>query len=185
MRQAIRAFPGPGAFSAVDAAVLVALFEEAGEARVLLTRRSSRLRRHTGEVAFPGGRLDEGEDAVAAALREAREEVGLDPGSVEVLAQLTPRPTASSTVRVVPVLSALRARPELHTSTAEVERAFDVALSELMAAGVYREERWDRADDVDHPMHFFDLGDELVWGVTARILYEVLSLVHGSGRPSA
>src|SRR5690242_16816243 len=67
----------------LPAAVLVALFEDADEAHVVLTRRSSNLRAHTGEVSFPGGRLDPGEEPVSAALREATEEVGLDPNNAE------------------------------------------------------------------------------------------------------
>ena len=63
----------------VNAGVLAALFEEEGEARLILTRRSSGLRTHKGEVSFPGGRLNEGEDPAAAALREAHEEIALDP----------------------------------------------------------------------------------------------------------
>src|SRR5271163_3100227 len=77
------------------AAVLVALFEEEGEGRVVLTVRSDQLRSHTGEVAFPGGRIEAGESVVEAALREADEEVGLDPAAVTVIGQLTPRPTIS------------------------------------------------------------------------------------------
>src|SRR3982751_1666988 len=76
--------PGPPR----PAAVLVALFEEDGEVRVILTRRAAHLRSHTGEVSFPGGRIDPGEEAVAAALREAAEEVGLEPATVQIVGQL-------------------------------------------------------------------------------------------------
>src|SRR3954452_4179112 len=84
--------PGPPR----PAAVLIPLFEEDGEARVILTRRAAHLRHHTGEVSFPGGRLDEGEEALVAALREASEEIGLDPAQVEILGQLAPLTTWSS-----------------------------------------------------------------------------------------
>ena len=85
-------FPDPGA----PAAVLVPLFERDGETRVVLTRRAAHLRTHTGEVSFPGGRLDSGESPEAGALREAAEEVGLDPAQVEVVGRLTPLATFSS-----------------------------------------------------------------------------------------
>ena len=78
---------GGGAATArdVNAGVLVVLFEEAGEARLILTRRSTSMRTHRGEVSFPGGRIDPGEDAMAAALREAYEEIALDPAPVTVV----------------------------------------------------------------------------------------------------
>ena len=124
------------------AAVLVPLFEEAGEARVVLTVRSSHLRSHRGEVAFPGGRLEDGEDEVAAALREASEEIGLDPATVTVVGQLTTRTTAVSYSTMTPVVATLPGRPQLDAHPAEVDRIFDVALSDLLADGVFHEELW-------------------------------------------
>jgi 8-oxo-dGTP pyrophosphatase MutT (NUDIX family) len=163
-----------------DAGVLVPLFEEAGETRVILTRRGAHLRSHTGQVAFPGGRLEQGEDAVAGALREAHEEVGLDPGDVEVLGQLAPLATVSSGSRITPFVGALARRPRLSPNPAEVARIFDVSLAELATDEVYREERWDLPGQDDRPMHFFELEDETVWGATARILTELLELVVGA-----
>ncbi|MGH9067394.1 MAG: NUDIX hydrolase, partial [Acidimicrobiales bacterium] len=158
-------------------AVLVALFEEAGEARVLLTRRSSRLRTHTGEVAFPGGGLDPGESPERAALREAHEEIGLDPAGVRVVGGLTPLTTVSSAAAITPVVGLLSARPVLHPNPAEVDRAFDVALAELAADAVYEEERWDLPEGPERPVHFFYLDGETVWGATARVLRELVDLV--------
>lgn len=181
VREALGAWPGhgePGSpEGAVPAAVLVALFEEDGEARVVLTRRSSRLRSHTGQVSFPGGRLNAGESALDAALREAAEEVGIDPAAVEVVGHLTALSTVSSSTWMTPFVGALAARPVLRPNPAEVERAFDVALAELMADGVYREERWSVDGEVDHPIHFFELDGELIWGATAHVLYELLRAV--------
>src|SRR3954454_19434603 len=99
--------PGPPR----PAAVLVPLFEEDGETRVILTRRAAHLRSHTGEVSFPGGRLEPGEGALAGALREAHEEIGLDPGEVEVLGQLAPLATVSSGSRITPFVGAVARRP--------------------------------------------------------------------------
>ncbi len=137
-RVAFDGFPDTGA----PAAVLVALFEEAGEARVVLTRRAANLRTHTGEVSFPGGRLDQGETTESAAVREAREEIGLDPTSVELVGTLPVLSTMSSSATITPVLGLLPARPALVASPGEVERVFDVALAELVSDGVFREERW-------------------------------------------
>ena len=164
-----------------EAGVLVPLFEEAGETRVILTRRAAHLRSHTGQVAFPGGRLEPGEDAVAGALREAHEEIGLDPGKVEVLGQLAPLATVSSGSRITPFVGAVGRRPRLSPSPAEVARIFDVSLAELVTDEVYREERWDLPGQDDRPMHFFEVEDETIWGATARILTELLELVVGAG----
>ncbi|HZN14182.1 MAG TPA: CoA pyrophosphatase [Acidimicrobiales bacterium] len=160
-----------------QAAVLAALFEEDGEARVILTRRAAHLRSHTGEVSFPGGRLDEGEDALAAALRESAEEVGLEPSSVDIIGELSPLATVGSRSAITPFVGVLAARPDLVANPAEVELAFDVSLAELMNDGVFREERWRWAGIEDRPMYFFDLPDDTIWGATARMLYELLELV--------
>jgi 8-oxo-dGTP pyrophosphatase MutT (NUDIX family) len=174
------------------AAVLVALFEEAGDTRVILTLRSDRLRSHQGEVAFPGGRLDVGEDIVAAALREAFEEVSLDPGLVDVVGKLTPMPTRSSNTVMTPVVATLKGRPPLRANPGEVERVFDVALSELVADGAFHEEWWsvrDRPSEPrppgEFPVWFFEVAGETVWGATARTLVELLCLVLGVSRPES
>jgi 8-oxo-dGTP pyrophosphatase MutT (NUDIX family) len=166
------------------AAVLVALFEEEGEARVLLTRRSEDLRTHRGQVSFPGGRLDHGESALDAALREAHEEVGLDPGAVEVVGWLHPLYTANAAL-VLPVVGVLAARPVLRPNPEEVARAFDVALAELTADGVYRSDRWDPYApwSAEPPqlreLWYFDVEGERVWGATARMLHELALLALG------
>jgi len=164
-------------FRGDPAAVLVPLFEEDRQARVILTRRSSRLRSHTGEVAFPGGRLEPGEAPLAAALREAGEEVGLVAEDVEILGQLEPLATMSSRSGITPFVGVLPGRPALTPNPHEVEHAFDVALVELMDERVYREERWDTPWAEDRPVHFFDLPHDIVWGATARILHQLLELV--------
>jgi len=174
---------------AVSSAVLVALFEEAGEARVVLTRRSSALRSHRGEVSFPGGRTEPGEGPVAAALRESQEEVGLDPGLVEVVGWLHPLLTFSSGSLVVPVVGVLAERPVLVPNPGEVERAFDAALAEFVADGVFTEERWSipgrpgSGEDGSFPLWFFAVAGETVWGATARMLMELLALVVGVELP--
>ncbi len=161
------------------AGVLVPLFDEAGEARVVLTRRAAHLRLHTGEVAFPGGRLEAGEKPMAGALREANEEIGLEPAEVEVVGELAPLMTVSSGSRISPFVGVLRGRPRLAPNPAEVARIFDVSLAELASDGTYREERWDLPGHEDRAMHFFELDEETIWGATARILTELLELVMG------
>ncbi len=173
----------PGA----PAAVLVPLFEDDGETRVVLTRRAAHLRTHTGEVSFPGGRLDAGESPEAGALREAAEEVGLDSVQVEVLGRLTPLATFSSGATITPVVGILPGPPRLVANPHEVEHVFDVALADLAADGVFREERWvvpgrtlsvaESGEDGSFPVWFFELPHDTVWGATARMLVELLRLV--------
>jgi 8-oxo-dGTP pyrophosphatase MutT (NUDIX family) len=165
--------------------VLVPLFEEDGETRVVLTVRSNQLRSHQGEVALPGGRLDAGEGVVEAALREAAEEVSLDPSVVTVIGELTALPTVASNTVMTPVVAVLDHRPTLRASPAEVDRIFDVSLRELVAEGAFHEEWWTVPDRVDRsgfpvgefPVWFFDVADETVWGATARTLMELICLV--------
>jgi 8-oxo-dGTP pyrophosphatase MutT (NUDIX family) len=167
-----------------QAAVLVALFEEDGETRVVLTRRASTLRSHTGEVSFPGGQADPGEGLVEAALREAWEEIALPPSSVEVIAALGTLRTISSSALITPFVGVLARRPTLSASPVEVARLFDVSLAELLVDGVHHSEIWQR-DDFEIELQFFDLPGDIVWGATARVLTELLSRLTGVAFPLA
>lgn len=182
-RVAFDGFPDPGA----PAAVLVPLFEADGETRVVLTRRAAHLRTHTGEVSFPGGRLDPGEEPESGALREAAEEVGIEPAAVELIGRLTSLSTFSSHSIITPVVGVLAPPFRVVPNPEEVAHVFDVALAELTADGVFREERWrvpgrpwptaDPGGDGSFPVWFFELPDDTVWGATARMLVELLRLV--------
>jgi 8-oxo-dGTP pyrophosphatase MutT (NUDIX family) len=174
----------PAPLREVNAGVLAALFEEDGETRLVLTRRSTGLRTHQGQVSFPGGRLDEGEDAVAAALREAFEEVDLDPSLVTAVGWLHPVMTMVSASYILPVLGTLEVRPHLVANPSEVERIFDVSLAELADPAIFHEERWRipgrviaGSEDNSFPVWFFEVSGELIWGATARMLYELLIVV--------
>ena len=172
------------AMPGINAAVLAVLFEEVGETRLILTRRSSGLRTHKGEVSFPGGRLDAGEGPAEAALREAHEEVGLDPAAVTTVGWIQPVMTMVSASLILPVVATVAERPHLVVSLAEVERAFDVSLAELAGPGVFHEERWripgrsiPGTDDDAFAVRFFEVAGEMIWGATARMLYELLTIV--------
>jgi 8-oxo-dGTP pyrophosphatase MutT (NUDIX family) len=175
-RVTVDGIPDPGA----PAAVLVPLFEEDGEARVVLTRRAAHLRSHRGEVSFPGGRLDPGETPEVGALREAAEEVGLDATGIDLVGELTKLGTVSSGTTITPVVGLLPARPALAANPTEVEHVFDVSLAALADPGLFREERWAIPGRGDaFPVWFFELPDDTVWGATARMLVELLRLVLG------
>lgn len=163
-----------------QAAVLVPILDgDHGRLSVLLTRRTMQLRDHAGQISFPGGRAEpEDENAVATALREAHEEVGLAGGAVEVLGQL-PRLRTISAYDVTPVVGWLAQRQPLRLQAVEVEEAFEVPLAFLMNPANHR---WhERVLGPDEPgagmrrrwisMEFQrDNQRYLIWGATAAIL---------------
>ena len=159
------------------AAVLVLLADGPRGAEVLLTRRPWHMRTHKGEVTFPGGRLDPGETYEQAALREAWEEVGLPPESVTVAGRLHPVRPLINNNWIMPVLGHIPAPVELVGHAAEVDRVFWVPLHDFTLPGTYREEYWDIGFGA-HPISFYDLEDETVWGLTGRILKWLLEVVY-------
>src|ERR1700722_5914571 len=173
-------------------AVLVALFEEDGETHLVLTRRSFSMREHRGEIALPGGRSDAEETPTETALREAREEVGINEASVRVVGWLSPIVTLALGSAIWPVIGFLNERPEMVTDPAEVDRAFTVSLADLLMEGTFLEERWRRAtprpgadEDGYFPIYFYRVPGDLIWGATARVVTELLCVVTGVEWPEA
>jgi len=164
-------------------AVLVCLFEEAGEVHVVLTRRAAHLRNHRHEVSFPGGRCEADETPVETALREAEEEVNLQSSRLEIVGTLSPLVTMASNSAIWPVVALHQGRPRFQIDPNEVERAFTVSLEHLLAVDSFVEERWWRetvrpvATDGSFPVNFFKVPGDLVWGATARMLTELLVVV--------
>jgi 8-oxo-dGTP pyrophosphatase MutT (NUDIX family) len=157
-------------------AVLIALADGEQGAEVLLTRRSRHLRNHKGEISFPGGRMDPGETPVQTALREAHEEVGLDPKLVTPFAELDHLSTVVSRSHIVPLVGRLPRIVPLGPASPEVERVFWLPLGELVRPDTYHSERWGRTP-TDRLLHFFELEDETVWGATAFMLVDLLTRV--------
>ncbi len=162
------AFPG-----ARHSAVLVALAPSERGVEVLLTRRSMDMRTHRGEISFPGGRLDPGETAADAALREAHEEVGLDPALVTVEGELEHLNTIVSRSYIVPVIASLTEPVDVRPASPEVDRVLWVPLVEFTRPDTYRSERWGMPP-TDRLLHFFELDDETVWGATASVMVQLL-----------
>jgi mutator protein MutT len=157
------------------AAVLVPLFEHEGRPHVLLTRRRADLRRHAGQVSFPGGRIDAGETARQAALREAQEEIGLDPARVELLGQLDETLVLVSAFRLTPWVGVVPYPYPYAAHPGEVESILYVPLEALLRPGVHRtvpREAYGRMVEV----HLYELPAVTVWGATARVLDQLLSL---------
>lgn len=162
------------------AAVLAPIYELDGEAHVVLTRRASSLRVHSGEVSFPGGRQDADEDLVGTALREAHEEIRLDPSTVEIIGELDHLSTVTSDSFIVPFVAVLSRPPlELVANPDEVAAVLHVPLAELLHPEVFREERWD-IFGTERAMFFFELVGDTVWGATAAMLRQLLGLATGT-----
>lgn len=178
--------PAEGMAGARPAAVLVLIAPDAGgEARVVLIERTSYDGHHSGEVSFPGGAAEAGDaDLVATALREAREEVGLDPGGIglRVLGELEPFWIPVSNFRVTPILAVADRLPEWTRDEREVERVVEAPLAAFLpGAPIQTFERDVREWRIRYGAYELeDLGDgPAVWGATARILGQ-LGAVLGS-----
>ncbi len=166
-------------------AVLAALYDDAdGLATVVLTRRSAHLRAHRGEVSFPGGGAESGDaDLVSTATREAHEEVGLDPAAVEIIGEIDHLQTVTSRSYIVPFVGALAGRPDLVASESEVAAILHVTLAELLDPTIYHQERWG-LPPLEHPISFFELDGDTVWGATAAMLRNLLELVTSTTPPA-
>jgi len=158
-----------------EAAALVPLFSRDGEPHVLLTRRGPHLGRHPGQLAFPGGRLESGEESLAAALREAGEEVGLKASDVAVLGRLSEVLVIVSGFRLTPWVGAVPYPYPWVPHPGEVAELLEVPLAELDRPGAHRTETRE-AHGMLHEVHFFTLGKDPIWGATARVLFELLSV---------
>ncbi len=151
------------------AGVLVPLFLRDGQLRLILTKRSSALKHHPGQIAFPGGSVDPGDaDVTAAALREAHEEIGLDPGNVDLLGA-TPEHETVTGFAVTPVLGRIRAEFDPVPEAGEVDEVFSVPLDHVLDPARYtvHSRRWRGERRYYYTVPY---GPYYIWGATARIL---------------
>jgi 8-oxo-dGTP pyrophosphatase MutT (NUDIX family) len=163
-----------------DAAVLVPLFEDgAGDLHAVFTRRKDDLKRHAGEISFPGGRRDEGEALVDTALREAHEEIGLPPADVHVIGALPPTPTFVTNYAIYPFVGMIEAGFAWVVAHAEVAEVLELRLEDLRAG--YGERRLVRRG-IPFRTPTYEAGGHVIWGATARILADLLVRVSRSAR---
>lgn len=154
------------------AAVLVPLFVDAGQLWVLLTKRADSLSSHRGQIAFPGGRFEEGEDAWAAALRESQEEIGLDPKKVLKLGQLDAAQTPSG-FHIVPCVGVVPFPLDTVLNKDEIEEVFPVPITALANPQMV-EDRTVDIDGVRRVLRVYHVGRRQIWGFTARVLENLL-----------
>jgi len=158
-----------------DAAVLVPLYVEADELHAVFTRRREDLRRHAGEISFPGGRYDEGEaNLLATALREAHEEIGLRPEVVEVVGALRPTPTIATGYAIYPFVGVIEPGLRWTLSAREVAEVLELSLREVRSG--YRRQRLIRRG-IPILTDTYVVGEHLIWGATARILSDLFDRI--------
>jgi len=164
---------------ASNGAALLLVYPHDETLHVALTVRGSGLRNHTGQVSLPGGRVDEGETFEAAALREASEEIGIDPITIELLGRLTPIHIPVSGFVLHPIVGFTPMRPAFQRAEWEVARIIEAPVSLLADPAVAKREIRTRvvagqSGDVDVP--YFDIDGEKVWGATAMVLAEFCAI---------
>lgn len=163
----------PPAGDLPPAAVLAAIYPDpAGELRLILTKRPMTMPTHAGHIAFPGGRPDPADDGPqATALREAFEEVGLDPAAVEVVGFLSPIHTVEYSLLVVTVVGRLTGPPALTPSPREVDKVLTPRLADLADEASWKSEVWR-----GRKVWFYDLEDEVLWGATGYMVRSLLGM---------
>ncbi len=159
----------------IPAAVLILLYEKAGEVYLLFTRRTEKVADHKGEISFPGGsRSQKDESWEATALREAAEEVGIIPETVEVLGLLDDCLTVSSNYVIAPVVGTLANTPQFQINPDEVDEIIEIPLSFFQ--DVFRQKIFP-ADEFPPKSLTFQYREHFIWGATACIMKQLLSLL--------
>jgi 8-oxo-dGTP pyrophosphatase MutT (NUDIX family) len=161
------------------AAVLVGLVERDGVLAVILTRRADSLRRHTGQIALPGGRCEAGETPWVAALREAHEEIGLHPGLVDVVGLSTPYQTGTGFF-VTPVVGMVDAAFEATPNPDEVADVFETPFGFLMDPANHQRQEMRTPEGTRRRFYAMTWEDRRIWGATAGMLRALYDRLYGA-----
>ncbi|MGZ3404077.1 MAG: CoA pyrophosphatase [Phenylobacterium sp.] len=174
-----RAYPDPSEGPPTPAAVLIALVERDHGLSVILTRRADTLRRHTGQVALPGGRRDPGETPWQTALREAHEEIGLEPGFVSVVGLSTPYRTGTGYL-ITPVVGFVRPGFTLTANPEEVADIFETPFGFLMDPANLEEHERELPSGEKRRFYAYTHEDRFIWGATAGMLRALYDRLYGA-----
>jgi len=167
----------------INSAVLCPLYLSDGELHAVFTRRRDDLRRHAGEISFPGGRQDDDEsDLRLTALREAEEEIGLPRDAVELIGALQPTPTIATNYAVYPFVGLIEPGHRWTPSASEVAEILELSLDDLRAG--YARQRMLRRG-VPFRTDVYVVGENLIWGATARMLTDLLERLDASASSPA
>jgi 8-oxo-dGTP pyrophosphatase MutT (NUDIX family) len=164
----------PGTYAA---AVLVPVLGAAPELRVVFTKRTDTLSRHAGEISFPGGLAEPGEELAATALREAQEELGLAPSDVELVGSLPPVHTHVTGILIIPFVGFLWRDPRFTPNAAEIAGVLEFRLATLIEAGRLQEFRYDGRR---FETYLYEMDGGVIWGATGRILASLIEAVDGT-----
>ena len=160
------------------AAVLALLYPFDGTTGLVLTQRHEDLKAHSGQISFPGGRIEPGESPTEAALREGWEEVGINRREVDVLGHLTDLYIPPSDFTVTPVVAAIPTRPVFRPQEEEVDVIIEVPVPALLDPAAHTSAVWTFGEhEVDIP--YFAFGEFEIWGATAMMLAELLAVMEG------
>jgi 8-oxo-dGTP pyrophosphatase MutT (NUDIX family) len=163
-----------------DGAALLLVYPHDDTLHVALTVRGTGLRNHTGQVSLPGGGVDAGETFEQAALREATEEIGIDPTMVELLGRLTPLHIPISGFLLHPIVGFTSMRPAFQRAEWEVARIIEAPVTVLSDPAVVKREtrtRTVKGETIDVNVPYFDIDGEKVWGATAMVLAEFCAIL--------
>jgi len=161
------------------AAVLVPIFERQGDSYLIFTQRTETVSTHKGEISFPGGAIDpEDGGPRQAALREAEEELCLSPRQVTVLGLLDDIVTLSR-YRITPVVGMVRAPFSLCPNPREIEKVFEIPVGKFLDPRIFRKEDQIEFQGQSYPVYYFSLPEVTVWGATAKILKQFLTICCG------
>jgi len=161
------------------AAVLVPLFEKGGRPHVLFTKRTDRVKRHKGEISFPGGVVDEKDkDSEATALRETYEEIGLSPENTKILGKLDDAFTVSSAYLITPIVAEIVYPYPFRINEEEIEELIEIPLEAFLDRDRWREETYSHGGE-KVLSYRFEYEGRIIWGATARIMRQFLDVLFG------
>jgi 8-oxo-dGTP pyrophosphatase MutT (NUDIX family) len=156
-------------------AVLVLLYpDESQKLHILFTLRTNTIR-HAGQISFPGGRSENGEELLQTALRETREEIGVDQKEIRIACSLSPYTLHKSESRITPFVGFLLKRPHTNPNPDEVEEIFSCNLDKLMNKHTVKQKKWSLLDH-EFEVPYWDIHEVPLWGATAMMLNELLNL---------